>query len=90
MSTPIEANRTLTTLSAVFGFADFAGTIPVGDNPCRHVERYEETGERRALTESELSALGKALSEAEEASDINPSPSSRPRVFPRFGWARPD
>ncbi|HVR30351.1 MAG TPA: Arm DNA-binding domain-containing protein, partial [Thermoanaerobaculia bacterium] len=47
--TPVEANRTLQALSAVYGFADLEGMIPAGHNPCRHVERNEETGERRAL-----------------------------------------
>jgi integrase len=71
--TPVEANRTLTALSAVFGWADREQLIPAGANPTRHVERFAETGTRRALTEEELSALGVALQEAEESRSESPS-----------------
>lgn len=70
---PVEANRTLTALSAVFGFADLRGWLPALANPCRYVTRYEETGERRALTETQLEALGTALLEAEKARTAHPS-----------------
>ena len=63
--TPVEANRTLTALSAVFGWADRAELVPASFNPCRHVERYAETGTRRALTPEELAALGAAVHDAE-------------------------
>jgi hypothetical protein len=56
-ATPVEANRTLTCLSAVFGYADRAELVPTGFNPTRHVERYAETGKRRALSTEELQAL---------------------------------
>ena len=69
-NTPIEANRTLTALSAVFGYADRMETIPAHSNPCRHVERFEENGERRALTDGELKALGEAMREAEETGSV--------------------
>jgi len=65
-ATPVEANRTLTALSAVFGYADMREIVPPGFNPCRHVERYAETGRRRALTAEELTALGEVLVEAEK------------------------
>lgn len=63
-ATPVEANRTLTALSAVYGWADRAELLPGGANPVRYVERYAETGSRRALTADELAALGRALTEA--------------------------
>ncbi len=69
--TPVEANRTLTAFSAVFGWADRVERAPAGFNPCRHVERYAETGTRRALTEDELAALGVALHDLEAA--VHPS-----------------
>ena len=72
-STPVEANRTLTVLSAVFSFAALAGEVPAGMNPCRHVERFEETGERRALTPEELGALGEAIRDAEASLSVHPS-----------------
>lgn len=68
--TPVEANRTLTALSAVFGWADRAELVPPGTNPVRYVERYAEKGERRALTSEELAALGEALLEAEESGGV--------------------
>jgi integrase len=71
--TPVEANRALTALSAVFGWADREQLIPPGTNPTRHVERFAEKGTRRALTKEELSALGVALQEAEESRSENPS-----------------
>ncbi|MEE2778803.1 MAG: hypothetical protein VYE73_18840 [Acidobacteriota bacterium] len=40
-----EGNRTLTALSAVYGFADVADIVPAGFNPTRHVKRNEEAGE---------------------------------------------
>jgi len=71
--TPVEANRTLTALSSVFGWADREQLVPVGMNPTRHVERFAETGTRRALTLEELGCLGTALNEAEQAGSENPS-----------------
>jgi len=68
--TPIEGNRTLTALSAVFGFADRMEIVPAHFNPCRHVERFEESGERRALTDEELKALGEAMHEAEVTGSV--------------------
>lgn len=68
--TPIEANRALTALSAVFGFADRMGISEAQFNPCRHVEKFEENGERRALTDEELKALGRAMLEAEEKGSV--------------------
>ena len=46
------------------------GLVPAHFNPCRHVERFEENGERRALTDEELKALGEAMSEAEETGSV--------------------
>ena len=63
--TPVEANRMLGALSACFGWADRAELVPAGTNPTKYVERYEETGERRALSPDELEALGAVLHEAE-------------------------
>ncbi len=69
-ATPCEANRTLGAFSACFGWADRAELVPPGTNPTRYVERYEETGERRALTPEELQALGEILHEAEESGSV--------------------
>jgi len=69
-STPVEANRTLTALSAAFGYADKREIVPPGFNPARHVERYAETGRRRALTTEEMMALGDVLDEAEKTGTV--------------------
>ena len=84
--TPVEANRTLTALSAVFGWADRAELIPAGFNPCRHVERYAETGTRRAFTTEELIALGEALQDAEGA--LHPSAILAIRFLALTGFRR--
>ena len=84
--TPVEANRTLTALSAVFGWADRAERVPAGFNPCRHIERYAETGTRRALTEDELTALGTALHDLEGA--VHPSAILAIRFLALTGFRR--
>ncbi len=84
--TPVEANRTLTAFSAVFGWADRAEVVPAGFNPCRHVERYAETGTRRALTADELAALGIALHDAEGA--LHPSAILAIRFLALTGFRR--
>ena len=71
--TPVEANRMLTALSAVLAFAELRGLRPPDSNPCRHVERFEETGERRALTPPELERLGEAMQQAEAEGRVHPS-----------------
>ena len=86
--TPVEANRTLTALSAVFGYADRADLAPSGFNPTRHVVRFEEKGERRALSAEELQALGEALLEAEEAGSAHPSALLAIRLLALTGFRR--
>ncbi len=70
---PVEANRTLTAFSAVFGFTAIEELTPSGFNPCRHVTRNEEAGERRALTTKQLEKLGEKMGELEEKGDLKPS-----------------
>jgi integrase len=67
---PVEANRTLTAFSAVFGWADRTGIVPAGTNPVRHVERYVEAGTRRALTAEELDRLGEVLRQASDSGTV--------------------
>jgi integrase len=86
--TPVEANRTLTALSAVFGWADRAELLPPGTNPTRYVERYAETGTRRAFTHEELAALGTALRDAEERQEIHPSAILAIRLLALTGMRR--
>ena len=58
--TPTRANRALALLSHLLAVAG-AGASRSGPNPCRHVERYRETGGRRYLSSAELARLGTAI-----------------------------
>lgn len=69
VSAPTEANRLLTALSAVFGWA-IREELLSGENPCRGVERHREDGTRRDLKPDELRRLGAVLREAEEAGGV--------------------
>lgn len=86
--TPVEANRTLTALSAVLGYADHQELVPPHFNPCRHVERFQEKGERRALTMEEVAALGAAMRDAEVAGGIHPSALLALRFLALTGFRR--
>jgi len=87
-NTPSAANRAVAALSAVYGYADRRQLVPAHFNPCRHVESFEEKGERRALTPDELAALGEAMREAEEAGSIHPSALLALRLFALTGTRR--
>ena len=78
----------LTALSAAFGFADRTELVPAGFNPTRHVERFAETGERRALSAEELTALGAALHEAEQNGPTHPSAILAIRLLALTGFRR--
>lgn len=65
-STPYQANRVLALLSVFFSWCDKKGHRSDGLNPCRHVEKFEETSRERFLSETEVYALGKALNDYEE------------------------
>lgn len=71
--TPPSANRTLTALSAVYGFLVLQEKAPPGFNPVKGVERYRENGVRRALSRDELERLGVALAQAEKDASAHPS-----------------
>ena len=56
-----QANKVLAILSKLFSWAEKHGYRPAGPNPCRHVERHEETKRERFLSPMELGKLGKSL-----------------------------
>ena len=87
-ATPVAANRMLSALSAVYGWADRAELVPPGVNPTRYVERYAEMGMRRAFTGDELAALGRALREAEAEGSVNPVAVLAMRLFALTGFRR--
>lgn len=64
--TPYQANRVLALLSSFFTWCDKNGHRADGKNPCRHVEKFEESSRERFLSETEVYALGHALQEYEE------------------------
>jgi integrase len=63
--TPTNANRCLALLSNMFEKAERWGERPIGSNPCRHVEKYDERKRERFLTTEELARLADALTKAE-------------------------
>lgn len=58
---PTQANKVLAILSKLFSWAEKNGLRPVGPNPCRHLEKNEETKRERFLSPQELARLGNAL-----------------------------
>ena len=65
-ATPYEANRQLALLSKVFTFAaDELEWIGRADHPVKGVQRFQERGRRRYLSEAEMARLGGALRLAE-------------------------
>jgi integrase len=66
---PYAANRTLATLSVMFGLAVQLGLRP--DNPCKGVARNSEEKRRRYLTADELSRLTRVLAEYEDQQAAN-------------------
>ena len=64
---PVQANRTLAILSALYSWAGKSGYAAEGYNPARGVEKFPESGRERFLTREELSRLGDALRQAEAA-----------------------
>ena len=63
--TPIQANRVLAMIGALYGFAEKAGYAPEGYNPARGIEKFPERSRERFLTSDELARLGDALRQAE-------------------------
>ena len=60
-----RANRLLSVVSSLYGFAGKQGYIPEGYNPAKRIERYRENPRERYLSSDELARLGAALIEAE-------------------------
>jgi integrase len=78
------ANRSLTLLSKMFALAEDWGYRPPGGNPCRGVERFDEsTGRARArfLSDAQLARLGDALAAAEAADKRHRVPANIVRLL---------
>jgi integrase len=63
--TPVQANRVLAMLCALYGFAARAGYVPEGYNPARGIEKFPERSHERFLTSDELARLGDVLRQGE-------------------------
>lgn len=63
---PIQANRVLAALSAMFTLAARKG-LRTAPNPCRGVERFAEVRREVRFSESNLAKLGKTLAALEQA-----------------------
>lgn len=62
---PITANRTVETVSAVFRYAQDKGLVEEGDNPTKGVRSFRESRRERFLSEDEFERLGATLLLAE-------------------------
>ena len=65
---PVQANRVLEVISALYGYAGKAGYVTEGYNPARGVDRFRERPRQRFLSTEELARLGAALHEADTIS----------------------
>ena len=63
--TEVSANRMLSVVSSMYGYAQRAGLVPEHFNPATKITRYQEENLERFLTSDELARLGDALREAE-------------------------
>ena len=63
--TPVQSNRILAMIGALYGFAAKAGYAPEGYNPTRGIEKFPERARERFLTSDELARLGDALRQGE-------------------------
>jgi len=63
--TPVQANRVLAMIGALYGFAARAGYVPEEYNPARGIEKFPERSRERFLTSDELARLGDVLRQGE-------------------------
>ena len=63
--TPFQANRVLSIVSSLYGFAARRGMIAKGINPAHGLEKYRENARERYLSSLELERLGAAIRLAE-------------------------
>jgi len=70
--TPRRANYTVSTVHAIFNFAEDLGLRPRGSNPARRIKRYREGKIERFLTEVEIARAAEGIEAAERAGRIGP------------------
>jgi len=69
---PVNANKCLMLLKAMFNTAERWGLTPEGSNPCRHVQPFKEKPRERYLTPDEFQRLAEALAGAEREKQASP------------------
>jgi integrase len=62
---PVQANRTLAILGALYSWAGKNGYVEEGHNPARGVEKFPERSRERFLTNEEFARLADALRQGE-------------------------
>jgi integrase len=70
--TPRRANYTVSTVHAIFAFAEDLGLRPRGSNPAQRIKRYREGKIERFLTEAEIAKAADGIEAAERAGKIGP------------------
>ena len=70
--TPRRANYTISTVHAIFNFAEDLDLRPRGNNPAKRIKRYREGKIERFLTETEIAKAAEGIEAAERAGKIGP------------------
>jgi integrase len=87
--TPAQANRCLTVISAILGFAERRLHVrPAGGDPVAGVECFREKAHRERLTLAHLEKLGEALRAAEAGEAQHPSALLAIRLLALTGMRR--
>jgi hypothetical protein len=76
--TPRQANFVLAVCSKAFSLAELWAMRTEGTNPCRKIERYDETERERFLSADELARLGATLRQAVSVGLPGRSPPAAP------------
>jgi integrase len=84
-SAPVQANRTLATLSKMLSLAEVWGWRPEHSNPCRGVRHYPEVKRERFLSDAELARLGAELDRTDERRRTSPALTAAIRLLALSG-----
>jgi integrase len=88
-ATPTQANRCLTVISAILGFAARHRHLrPAGGDPTDGIEPYPEKKHRERFSLAQLAQLGEALRAAEASGSLHPSALLAIRLLALTGMRR--
>lgn len=83
-ATKVRANRTLSVVSSMYGFAQARGMVPKGLNPAQDIEHYRESRREAFLSSEQLARIGEAIREAEtDGIPWEPNPSRKVKHAPK-------